>query len=155
MIPDMPLSKWIDIPPVWLVGALALVWLQAWLLPVLLWPFALAGMLGFVLFWGGLIVMAAAFFEFMRAKTTPVPHQTATSLITRGIFQLSRNPIYLGDAMILSSVIIWWGAWLLLPLVPGFVLLITRRFIKDEERRLKDAFGPEFAAWSKETRRWI
>ena len=155
MLPDMPLGKWIDIPPTWLIGAIVVVWLQAWLLPGLLWPVALGSIIGTILFWGGLALIAAALWAFYRARTTPVPHQDASALITSGVFQLSRNPIYLGDALILSGVIAGWGAWLLVPLIPAFMALITVRFIQPEEDRLRAGFGEAYALWSKRTRRWV
>jgi protein-S-isoprenylcysteine O-methyltransferase Ste14 len=147
--------KMIDIPPVWLAGFAVLAWLQPRLIPAgppagntALWAGgALVGL--------GLALMAAALWAFMRARTTPIPHQEPTALIASGIFRFTRNPIYLGDALVLAGLCIRWGAWTALLLVPLFILLIDRRFIRAEEARLARAFGPDFEAYAARTRRWL
>lgn len=147
--------KWIDIPPVWLVGFLALAWLQVTYLPVLPFRFPILSLICGLLVGGGVLLMALALIEFQKHKTTPIPHQQASALITVGIFSRTRNPIYLGDAMVLTGLTLYWGAWPSLILVPLFVMVITRRFILPEEARLRRAFGPSFALWAEKTPRWL
>lgn len=104
---------------------------------------------------GGLLLLALSSMEFRRAKTSIIPHREAEALITSGVYGRSRNPIYLGDAMILSGFCAFWGAWLaLVVLLPLFVWVITDRFIAPEEARLRRAFGPQFEAWAARVRRW-
>ena len=114
-----------------------------------------ASPLGKVLFGAGLVLTAMAVWQFSRAKTTLIPHQPPNALITSGIFAYSRNPIYLADVLMLSGVILFWGAVLALPLVPLFAIVIRKRFIDGEEKRLEDAFPTEFQAYYSTTRRWI
>ncbi|MBM7067960.1 isoprenylcysteine carboxylmethyltransferase family protein [Actibacterium sp. 188UL27-1] len=147
--------KWIDIPPVWLVGFLVLAWLQATYLPVLPFRFPVLSLICGLLVGGGVLLMALALIEFRKHKTTPIPHEEANALITAGIFSRTRNPIYLGDAMVLTGLSLYWGAWPSLIFVPLFVLIITRRFIVPEETRLKRRFGPSFILWSEKTPRWL
>lgn len=139
-----------DYPPVWLAGFAALAWGQAqlWELPGL--PLA-----GSVLAGAGFVLMAVAAWQFARARTTIVPHELPTTLVTTGIYGYSRNPIYLADVLILSGLCLIWGAWLSLILVPVFMLVIERRFIRLEEARLAASFGPAFKAWAARVRRWI
>lgn len=144
----------LDIPPVWLALFLGLGWAIARLLPVDVFggPGRVAGAL---LVLGGLGLMAAAVLQMARHRTTVIPHRQPAALVTDGIFRLSRNPIYLGDALILAGAMLWWRSSLGLLLVPVFMALIQRRFILAEETRLAAAFGTAFAAWSTRTRRWI
>ncbi len=79
----------------------------------------------------------------------------ASALITSGIFARTRNPIYLGDALILTGLILIWDAVPSSILIPAFVLLIQTRFILAEESRLRDAFGDEFLRYTASTRRWL
>jgi protein-S-isoprenylcysteine O-methyltransferase Ste14 len=143
-----------DWPPLWLFACLALAYGLRQPEP---WP--LIGMLrgglaiGFVGL--GLLLMALAAWEMMRARTTVIPRQKPSALVTSGIFQFSRNPIYLGDALILLGAIIWWQTGLALPLVPAFMLVIHRRFIRGEETALRSAFPDEFDLWAARVRRWI
>ncbi|MEM9843650.1 MAG: isoprenylcysteine carboxylmethyltransferase family protein [Pseudomonadota bacterium] len=147
--------KWIDLPPVWLAATLGLVYLQARFLSLGMGFGGWAGITGGVLVATGLGLILAAIWEMQRHKTTPVPHMVPTALVTTGIFAWSRNPIYLGDALILTGLILRWDAVLSLLLVPGFVWLIERRFILAEEARCQTAFGEAFARYMSRTRRWI
>ncbi|MBL9061565.1 MAG: isoprenylcysteine carboxylmethyltransferase family protein [Tabrizicola sp.] len=99
--------------------------------------------------------MGAAVVQMSLARTTVIPRRSPSALVTSGLFSLSRNPIYLGDGLILTGAILWLDAVLALPLLFSFVWLIQTRFIRDEETRLTEAFGPEFDLWAAHTRRWV
>ncbi|MFO7758806.1 MAG: isoprenylcysteine carboxylmethyltransferase family protein [Roseovarius sp.] len=148
--------KWIDLPPVWLAGFLVLAWVQAVYYPMGLdfgpvW----ADLLGGLLVGGGLVLIVMAAMEFRRYGTTIVPHETPERLIQTGIFRRSRNPIYLGDVLILAGLILRWDAVLALALIPVFVWVIERRFIIPEENRMRRMFRMEFARYCEKTRRWL
>ena len=149
--------KWIDLPPVWLAGFAALAWgLSRWRpLGLDLGGLALWSWLGGALILAGLILAVLAAREMARARTTIIPHRQPDALVTSGIFRVSRNPIYLGDVLILTGLILWWEAVIALPLVPLFAYVLTRRFIRPEEARLAAAFGPAFRTWRARVRRWI
>ncbi|WP_261385151.1 methyltransferase family protein [Vannielia litorea] len=142
-------------PPLWLLLFIAMAWVQASRFPALVWRHPAAELLGGLLVGGGLLLLALAFMEFRRARTSVIPHQEASALITSGIYSRSRNPIYLGDALILSGFCAYWGAWLALAvLLPLFLFVITDRFIRPEEGRLRAAFGAQYEAWAGRVRRW-
>lgn len=149
-------TKWIDMPPVWLALFIALAWGQATYYPMgLSFGYTWAGLLGGVLVGGGLVLMALAFAEFRKARTTVIPHNTPSALIQSGIFSRTRNPIYLGDALVLAGLILRFDAVLALPLVPIFVWVIERRFIVPEEGRMRREFRKTFALYEKKVRRWV
>ena len=148
--------KWLDIPPMWLLACAVLAWVQAEYVPLGLsfgqgWAFAL----GTIFVALGLLLLALALVEFARNRTTPVPHMEASQLITSGVFRFSRNPIYLGDILILAGLILRWDAVLSLPLIPVLVWIINNRFIRAEEFRLERAFGDAFLRYMAQTRRWL
>ena len=145
----------LDIPPIWLTGCLVLSYLTGAIWPGLVAPFFLAKVLGGALAGGGLLLAVWALAVFRAHQTSVIPHQMPRQMITTGPFAFSRNPIYLGDAMVLAGATIWWGHWVALALVPAFVLLIQRRFIAPEEHRLKESFGPKFDVYQQQTRRWL
>ena len=151
----MTLRESIDLPPLWLALFAALALVQARALPI--GGFGAWGdPLGAVLIGAGLLLMAAALAEFRRHRTTVIPHRSPGALITTGVYRLSRNPIYLADALILAGLCLRWDALPALLLgVPAFVAVITARFIRPEEARLAAAFGPAYAAWAARTRRWL
>lgn len=148
--------KWIDMPPVWLAGFLALAWLQSSHYAMGLgFGETWADLLGGLLVGGGIILVAMAAMEFRRHKTTIVPHETPERVIQSGIFRRSRNPIYLGDTLILAGLILRWDAVLALPLIPVFVWVIEKRFIIPEEDRMRRKFRMDFARYCEKTRRWL
>lgn len=148
--------KCIDLPPVWLAGAVALAWIQSTRFPMgLTFGGAWADFAGGLLVGGGLLLMLLAFVEFRKHKTTVVPHQTPSALIQTGIFRRTRNPIYLGDALVLAGLILRWDAVLALPLVPIFIWIIEKRFIIAEEDRMRREFRADFARYASKVRRWM
>jgi protein-S-isoprenylcysteine O-methyltransferase Ste14 len=151
------MMKWIDLPPVWLLGFLGLAWAQARYLPLGL-SFGgglMPKLLGALLVAGGVVLMALATVELLRHRTTVIPHREADVLVQSGIFAHTRNPIYLGDAMVLGGAILYWGAVVSLVLLPIFVWWVGRHFILPEEQRLGEKFRAEFARYRQKTRRWV
>ncbi|MES0824737.1 methyltransferase family protein [Ruegeria sp. SCP11] len=146
----------IDIPPVWLVGFALLAWLQARHFPLgLSLDSGLTDLLSGILIGGGILVAILAIVEFRRHKTTVIPHETPSALVQSGIYTRSRNPIYVGDVLILAGLILRFDAVLSLVLVPIFVWVLERRFILPEEDRLRRTFRADFARYERKTRRWV
>ena len=140
----------LDLPPIWLLFCLFLAWISPWIVP---WG---------GLFWSGLlpillavVLTVAALWEFRRARTTVIPHQQPSALITAGIFGRTRNPIYLADMLILLGFALIWGKWVGFLLLPVLFVILERRFIRPEEQRLTAAFPEDFARYMEATRRWI
>ncbi len=145
----------LDIPPSWLAVAAGLAWGLNWLVPELGFGWAWSQVVGTGLVALGLGAMGLALWEMLRARTTFIPRQKPTALVNSGIFRLSRNPIYLGDTLVLAGLILRWDALVALPIVPLFGAWITRRFILGEEAGLLSAFGGDFEEWRSQVRRWI
>ncbi len=111
---------------------------------------------------GALAVAGAAFdvlgllaFFALRTTINPLRPDRSTALATRGVYRVTRNPMYVGMALLLLA----WAACLqaILPLAgPAlFVLYITRFQIRPEERMLRAIFGEEYAAYTARVRRWL
>ena len=140
----------LDIPPVWLALALGVSWALSLLGSVL----TFAG-IGKILIALALLLMLAALAQMLLARTTFIPRRDPQALVVTGVFALSRNPIYLADAVLLTGLFLYWGALVALPLVAVFMQVLTRRFIVPEEARLRQKFGADFNAYKNRTRRWI
>jgi protein-S-isoprenylcysteine O-methyltransferase Ste14 len=95
--------------------------------------------------------------SFRIAKTTvnPLKPETASSLVTSGVFKYSRNPMYIGLAIILLAWTIYLAAPLGLIGVLGFIAYIKRFQIVPEERAMYKLFGDEFEAYKSRVRRWL
>ena len=94
---------------------------------------------------------------FRRARTTlnPMKPEAASSLVTGGIYRVSRNPMYVG---LLCLLVAWaaflWAPWAILGPVL-FVAYMNRFQIGPEERALMGAFGEEYARYKAAVRRWL
>lgn len=111
--------------------------------------------LGFVTA-GGLLMTIAAW-QFQRARTTinPMKPQNTSTLVTRGVFAFSRNPIYVADLLFLVAAGLWFGSLLSFLLLPLFVAYMNRFQIVPEEDTLARLFGADYAAYRDRVRRWI
>ena len=148
----------LKIPPVALVVLFALaIWFVAWMnpwadlqIPGREWVALVLLIMGFALIIAGAVV-------FISAKTTvnPMTPELATSIVNRGVYKLSRNPMYLGFFLMLVG----WGMLLAnilsALLLPLFILCIDRFQIIPEENALLTKFGDEYAGYLKSVRRWI
>ncbi len=105
----------------------------------------------------GLTVMIVAVGAFFRADTTVNPHHPdkASKLVISGLYRVTRNPMYLGMALVLIGWVLWLGNLLAVLALIGFVWFITVFQIKPEEAVLKQKFGDEFEAYMGRVRRWI
>ncbi|MEE2930838.1 MAG: isoprenylcysteine carboxylmethyltransferase family protein, partial [Pseudomonadota bacterium] len=114
-------------------------------------------MFALVLFIAGVTLLALALASFFQAKTTanPIDVSRAETLVTSGLFRLSRNPMYLGMLLILIGGVFWIGNWAACLAPAIFVFMMTELQIKPEERALKDKFGDAYIGYCKRTRRWI
>jgi len=118
-----------------------------------------ANLIGYFLIGIGIVIGIVGVLTFKRAKTTvnPVSIKNTSSLVTHGIYQYSRNPMYLGLALVLVGLAIYWHANVLLGFVVlfAFVLYMNVFQIIPEERMLSRLFPEEFEAYKRSTRRWM
>ena len=105
----------------------------------------------------GFLLAAVGVAQFRRSRTTvnPLSPNQASTVVTTGLYRVSRNPMYLGMALVLLGVAAWGSALAGYLLVVGFCWYLTRFQIIPEERALLAAFGEEFAQYMGRVRRWI
>jgi protein-S-isoprenylcysteine O-methyltransferase Ste14 len=139
----------VPVPEAYLVGVAVGLAAHAWRPWPPPWPGGLGALLGWPLAIGGTIVIVAA----VRAAG-PVDLERPGRLVTDGPYAYSRNPMYLGWALIvLAAGLLTRSVWVLaaLPLAAAW----THRDVRREERRLAEAFGPEFATYRATVRRYL
>jgi len=104
-----------------------------------------------------LALMFAAVWSFARVRTTvnPMRPARASALMTSGVFAWSRNPIYLGDLMLLAACALWLGQIAGAALLPLFVLYLNRFQIEPEEQALTQLFGDDYRQYRARVRRWL
>ena len=111
---------------------------------------------GIVLFIAGYFGIAGTI-AFRRAKTTvnPLKPENSSSLVTSGVYRLTRNPMYVSFALILVAWMLYLSSIALIAGPLLFALYITRFQIQPEERILQGIFGDAFTAYMLRTRRWL
>jgi protein-S-isoprenylcysteine O-methyltransferase Ste14 len=92
---------------------------------------------------------------FQRARTPIDPYTPSRAIVTDGPYRLTRNPAYLGMALVYAGIAIVANApWALVPL-PVAIAVIDRGVIAREERYLERKFGAPYAQYKRRVRRWI
>lgn len=109
--------------------------------------------LGVIGLGGGIMGVA----QFKKAQTTVNPHtpEKSANLVTRGIYQYTRNPMYVGLVLILLGWAFYLSHFLPFVLVPAFIVYMTRFQIQPEERVMMQKFGKDYQAYLVHVRRWI
>lgn len=124
-------------------------------LPLSFMPEKLARISGVILIALNFIFGIPAIRGMLLAKTSPNPKRPSTTLILSGIYQRTRNPMYVGLTMVFAGVLTFnqnmWG----LLFVPLLVWLITIWVIIPEETYLEEKFGLEYSKYKSSVRRWI
>jgi protein-S-isoprenylcysteine O-methyltransferase Ste14 len=145
----------IDLPPVYLLLSLAAMAMFHVALPLarpIDEPYRYAGIVVAAL---GVALDAWALALFLRAKTGVIPFSEAKTLVVRGPYRWTRNPMYLGMAAILLGFAIYLGSVTPFIVIPAFMGLIAERFIVPEEEMLEKAFGQAYAGYKARVRRWL
>ena len=144
-------------PPAVGLGIGVLMWTLASLAMPLDIPFGVRLGIGLALVVAGVGIAIAGVVSFRRAKTTvnPLQPEKASSLVSSGLFQVTRNPMYLGMATALLGWAAYLASWPALLGVALFVLYINRFQIAPEERVMASLFGADYAAYKEKVRRWI
>ena len=114
-------------------------------------------LLSYVLFLFGFGTLFTAARSFKEHNTTinPIKIETASSLVVSGIFNYSRNPMYLGMALILLGLSLKFNLIGGLIFTALFILFITNFQIKPEEKAMQKIFGEEFVNYKNKVRRWL
>lgn len=144
-------------PPLIVVAGALCAWVaaHAWPAATLLLPGQPS--LGAAMIVAGAVANVAPKLHFRRAGTTvnPLHPQRASALVQSGLHRYSRNPMYVGHALILLGWLLCLGhpaAGLSLVL---YLLYVDRVQIPSEEEALRERFGADYAGYCRRVRRWL
>ena len=110
-----------------------------------------------IIFLIGMLILINPIFKFIKSKTTidPIKFKKVNKLITSGIYRYSRNPMYLGLLMLVTSTSIFYLNIFSITTPFFFYYWINKFQIKREEIFLTEKFGNEYLLYKTKTRRWI
>lgn len=105
----------------------------------------------------GLSVTLMGVGEFRKAQTTVDPRcpEASASLVVCGIYQYSRNPMYLGFFLLLLGWALYLSNGLTFVLLPLFIVYMNRFQIRPEERFMLQKFGDDYRLYVRQVRRWV
>lgn len=148
----------VKIPPALVTTAFAVfMYLLARFLPVGEFDFFGRTQLTYAALVMAFLIAMIALLQFWKTKTTidPLQPDKASRLVSNGIFNYTRNPMYLA----LLLVLIAWGLYLgnafNTLLAAGFVYYMNHFQIRREEKALSEKFGKEYQLYCKAVRRWF
>jgi len=155
MHPD-PDSSGVRIPPplFYIAGFLAGLALEL-AFPVAGLPLALALAAGLIGFASWLALDGAAMLHFRRAHTSMVPMKPSNALVTSGPYGFTRNPMYLGMAILYAALALSLGVILALAFLPVVIFAVDRLVIAREEPYLERMFGDNYRDYKRRVRRWL
>lgn len=113
--------------------------------------------LTFAFMGAGIIMGLCGMIEFRKVQTTlnPINPYASSALVTKGVYRLSRNPMYAGLLLILLGWAINLSNILSFFFLPLFIVYMNRFQIMPEERVLSGKFGTQFTAYRRSVRRWF
>ncbi|MGB0798651.1 MAG: methyltransferase family protein [Planktomarina sp.] len=145
-------------PPVLqVIIAAAIAWGLARNIPL----FGIGGSFTTFIIWGsavlgfGLLAYALKLFRFHKTTFDPLEPTKAKNLVVSGIYNYTRNPMYLGLALLLKAWCLYLGDVIAFVSLPLFVIAMNTLQIKAEERALLENFGDKYLAYKRRVRRWI
>lgn len=105
----------------------------------------------------GVILPLVAAISFRRAQTTVHPSnpEKTSTIVTTGIYRVTRNPMYLGFAFILLGWGLYLGNMVALFGLPAYMFYMNAFQIKPEERILTEKFGQAYQDYRRKANRWL
>ena len=114
-----------------------------------------SNLIGILLLCVGLAINLIADKQFRDLKTTVYPFRESSTLVVKGLYKFSRNPMYFGMLLILYGEAILFGSIGPMIFATTFILLMNEKFIKVEEKMLLEKFRSNYFIYKNSVRRWI
>jgi len=134
-----------------------LMWLASHAAPSLAFEFTAHNIIAICVAAIGIIIAVGGVATFARAHTTinPTKPEKSTSLVTCGVYTITRNPMYLGLFLELTGWAFYLSNGVDFLFLPAFIIYMNRFQIVPEEKTLASLFGREFLNYQTRVRRWI
>jgi protein-S-isoprenylcysteine O-methyltransferase Ste14 len=151
--PDRP--DVIALPPLILAATLALGMALNFFWPANFLPKAIAVPFGIFIALGAIALGTSAVREMFAANTPLDVRKPSTEIVASGVFQRSRNPIYLSMLLLCAGVACLANSLWLVILVLRLGIILQKGVIEPEETYLERKFGAKYLRYKAKVRRWI
>jgi protein-S-isoprenylcysteine O-methyltransferase Ste14 len=143
------------IPPlVYLAGIIVGLLVSMWM-PTKVVPNPAAWIIGGFFILCGAVLAGSAVLRFKGVGTTVRPDRAPSSLVIAGPYKITRNPMYLGLALVYLGIAIADQSTWALVLFPIIVIIIQHLAIEPEEAFLERRFGTDYSNYKASVRRWL
>lgn len=102
-----------------------------------------------------LILMGGAIDLFRRTGQDPKPWVATPEIISSGVYRITRNPMYVGMALLQGAIGVGLGNLWIVVLVPASVAIVYTTAVRHEEAYLERKFGDQYTRYKAAVRRWI
>jgi protein-S-isoprenylcysteine O-methyltransferase Ste14 len=103
----------------------------------------------------GLALLAGALGLFRRTGQDPKPWKSTPEIVSTGVYRFTRNPMYLGMALLQTAIGVGWANGWIIALVPGVLAIVYATAIRHEEAYLERKFGDAYIRYKESVRRWL
>jgi protein-S-isoprenylcysteine O-methyltransferase Ste14 len=103
----------------------------------------------------GLAAIGGAVRLFRRTGQDPKPWEPTPEIVSSGVYRLTRNPMYVGMALLQIAIGVGLANGWVLALVPLVLVLVYWTAIRHEEAYLERKFGETYARYKRSVRRWL
>ncbi len=103
----------------------------------------------------GLVLMGGAIGLFRRTGQDPKPWESTPEIISTGVYRITRNPMYVGMALLQIAIGVGLTNWWIIILVPPVLAIVHTTAVRHEEVYLERKFGDEFTRYKTSVRRWL
>jgi len=103
----------------------------------------------------GVPLVVGAFRLFRKTGQDPKPWLATPEIIRSGVYRFTRNPMYVGLALLQSAIGLGMGNLWILLLVPLACVVVQTTAIRHEEAYLERKFGDAYLDYKRSVRRWL
>jgi protein-S-isoprenylcysteine O-methyltransferase Ste14 len=113
-----------------------------------------AAWIGVALCLCGLLILLISLLSFGSSFRVGIDDDHPDELVTTGIFSVSRNPIYVGGALILIGEFLVFPNWIPLIYLAGGLALFHRQ-VQREEAFMRNHYGQKYLEYCQHVRRYV
>jgi protein-S-isoprenylcysteine O-methyltransferase Ste14 len=103
----------------------------------------------------GIFLVSGAMGLFRKTGQDPKPWKSTPEILSTGVYRHTRNPMYVGMALLQTSIALGWANGWILAFVPVSLAIVQVTAVRHEEAYLERKFGKIYLAYKRSVRRWL
>jgi len=103
----------------------------------------------------GVALVGSAFGLFRSIGQDPAPWTSTPEVVTMGIYRVTRNPMYIGMALIQLGIGVGLANGWIVAAIPVVLAIVWAIAVRHEEAYLERKFGEGYLVYKRSVRRWL